>query len=176
MHNIRLADPDHEITRAIKAITDKRTRMTDEDRAAKLKLEFLGGLYDEGGIHYPSANVRRCFVEAAKIRRQGTTVERALQIVNVRSELLYTGPRTLAELYADPQFQYLTLVNVNGSRVQRMRPIFPEWQVVSTWELFTDVMSREQMDLVIITAGTAQGLGDNRRNGYGRFTTEVIEL
>src|SRR5262245_10316542 len=78
LHNVQLADPDNRWARQIAQITKKKTK-TEDDRKAIADLEWEGSLYvHEGVISMPTANVLRSFVEAAKIGKQGKTINRAL--------------------------------------------------------------------------------------------------
>jgi hypothetical protein len=176
MHNVRLARPDDPFTQAIAAITSKRSKMTDDDRREVARLEFAGSLYiDEDGPFVPAANVRRCFVRGATIRRLGTAVERALIPMAVQSPLEFDGPTDVDRLWKDPQFQYVTMVRVQAARTVRTRPQFPRWALTCEWELVTSALDLRDAQDVCSTAGLVEGIGDNRRNGYGRFTVEVSE-
>ena len=53
--------------------------MSDDDRLEVARLEFHGGLYmGRGGPVIPSPNILRTIANAAKIRRLGKDVERAM--------------------------------------------------------------------------------------------------
>jgi hypothetical protein len=174
-HNIQLNDPDNRFTREIAALTSKRKK-TDDDRQAIARLEFLGGLYvGRAGIHVPAANVRRCFAEAAKARRLGTAVNRAVIPTGLEVPLRYDGPTDPAELWQDPKYRYTTSVGIGRKRVVRTRPMFPDWEVQAEWELVTDALDLDDFKAVVAAAGIMEGLGDNRVNGYGRFTAVVKE-
>ncbi|MBK8123994.1 MAG: hypothetical protein IPK54_10670 [Dokdonella sp.] len=71
MHNPRMVDPEYDLNRQIKAITGKRKK-TDEDLREIERLEWYGGLYEENGVVVqPTSKVRKCLIEAAKIRKPG---------------------------------------------------------------------------------------------------------
>ncbi|MCJ7642387.1 MAG: hypothetical protein MUO29_10895, partial [Desulfobacterales bacterium] len=81
-HNPRMVDPNYEINRQIKALTAKRKK-TDEDLRQIGELEWVGGLYTEviDGkmvVTQPTSKLRKCFVNAAKITKQGKSLERAI--------------------------------------------------------------------------------------------------
>src|SRR6266498_4564168 len=95
MHNIRLNDRDDEFTRQIAAIAAKRKK-TDEDYKDLARLEWFGGLYVEDGVPVvPTRNVRRCLIEAGKITRQGTQVQRGVIPLALNVQLDYDGPNDL---------------------------------------------------------------------------------
>lgn len=176
MHNIRLARWDDEFTKAIGVITSKKSKQTDDDRHEVQRLEFAGSLYvDDQGPYLPAANVRKCLVGAARIRRLGRNVERALIPMRLQSYLDYDGPRGVSELWADPTYRYSAIVGVNRAKVGRMRPQFPSWSVTMDWELLTDMFNYEDLVAVVNAAGLIEGIGDNRVNGFGRFTAVVTQ-
>jgi hypothetical protein len=177
MHNTRLADPDDEFARAIKEITDKR-KMTDDDRRAKERLEWFGGLYpsDGKGLVIPAANIRKCLIEAGTIFRLGKQVGRAVVFAEVDAPLVYAGSTDLDELYADPAHRFRVSVKVGTSRVPRMRPRFPAWAVTTAALLLTDVLNLSDLERITRLAGLSIGLGDGRNIGFGRFEGAVEQI
>jgi hypothetical protein len=177
MHNVQLANPVNDFTRAIKKITDKKKGMTDEDREQKLKYEFLGSLYDDPqtGIHIPGENIAACLVAAAKMTRMGTLLKQALFVDSNVNPLEYDGPDTPEGLWADKNFRYDTMVRVGASRILRCRPRFNEWRVGATGSLDERVLSVDDFRSIVETAGKRIGLGDYRPR-YGRFKGEVEEV
>ena len=177
MHNVALADPTNSVTKAIAAITDKGSRMSDDDRLEVARLEFHGGLYlGRGGPVIPSPNILRTIANAAKIRRLGKDVERAMIPTALEFPLVYKGPRDAAGLWENEAFRYGAPVRIGRGVVSRMRPRFPDWQVVSEWELMTEILNLRDFSAIVEVAGIIEGMGDNRRNGYGRFTADIVEL
>lgn len=175
LHNVQLADPDNRWTKQIAQVTRKRTK-TEEDRKQISDLEWEGSLYiHDGVISIPCANVLRSFVETAKIRKQGKTITRALTPTELSVPLVYTGPQDLKELRRKPEFRDMAMVRVGTQRVLRTRPIFRTWGLLLEWELLTEVLDFSEFEGIVIQAGRVEGLGDNRLNGYGRFSAEVVE-
>src|SRR5262249_29121318 len=159
----------------IAQITKKRTK-TEDDRKAIADLEWEGGLYiHDGIISMPSANVLRSFVETAKIGKQGKTINRALTPTELSVPLVYSGPRSLEELKSKPECRDQAMVRVGTQRILRTRPIFRTWALLVEWELLTEVLDLSDFESIVIQAGRVEGLGDNRKNGYGRFSAEVAE-
>jgi hypothetical protein len=176
LHNVQLADPDNRWARQISQITKKRTK-TEEDRKAIADLEWEGGLYiDNGVISMPAANVLRSFVECAKIGKQGKNLNRALTPTEIAVPLVYSGPQSLEELKRKPEFRDQAMVRVGTQRILRTRPIFRSWALLLEWELLTEVLDLSDFESIVIQAGRVEGLGDNRKNGYGRFSAEVSEV
>ncbi len=177
MHNIRLANPDDEIAKQISAISSKRKK-TEEDRKEIARLEFMGSLYiDSGMIVIPTSNIRKCFVEGAKVTKNGRNVQRALQPVALSTKLVYDGPQTVEGVVNDHSFYDQTLVNVGRNRVVRTRPRFmPPWGLRCEWELVTSLLDLSTLQSIVQQAGVIEGLGDNRTNGYGRFEATTKEV
>jgi hypothetical protein len=177
MHNVNLADPNNPVVKEIAAITDKGSKMTDAERLEVSRLEFIGGLYlGKGGPVMPTRNILRCVANAAKIRRLGKDVERALIPTTMEVALRYKGPRDPTGLWDAVEYRYMAAVRVNRGLVMRMRPAFPEWQVTSEWEVLTEILDYRDLKSITETAGLIEGLGDNRRNGYGRFQSQAVEV
>lgn len=175
-HNIQLANPDNHWASQISAVTSKRKK-TEDDRKEISRLEFQGSLYvDDGIVVVPTANVRKCFQETAKLTKQGKSIVRAVNTDGLHVPLVYTGPETVAELVEDQTFYDVTLVGVGTKRVLRTRPIFRAWMVSVVWELITDALDFDDFERIVKLAGRIEGLGDNRTGGYGRFETEIKAL
>lgn len=173
-HNIQLADPDNEWTKQIATYTAKRKK-TEDDRRAIERLEWFGGLYVEDGRPVmPTGNIRKCIVQAGKISKQGTQVVRALNFSDMNVPIAHDGPDNLEALFADKSFHNRAAVGISGKRTMRVRPQFARWALVATAFLLEDVMDLDDLQRVAERAGKAEGLGDNRVNGYGRFTVKVI--
>lgn len=176
MHDIRLADPDNEWAKAIGQITSKRKK-TEEDRREIERLEWFGGLVVAPGIiegpAYKTEAVRKCLINAGKITKQGTQLGRALTLVEQFVPLVYDGPRNVEKLYDLPAFRHRACVGVGTSRVMRMRPQFFPWSLSSKMFFLENVMDIGDLERIVELAGNAEGLGDNRINGYGRFIGKV---
>lgn len=174
-HNPQLADPENDVVREIKTLTDKRKK-TDEDRRAVGRLEWFGSLYLENGSGpvIPTANIRKCLVEAGKTRKLGKQIGRAVSFVDFTTPILYDGPRDPMKLYERVEFRHrATVVNSGRGRVVRVRPKFSQWQIKTDAELLEDMLNPSELSDVVSLAGLIEGLGDNRINGFGRFTARV---
>ena len=177
MHNPRMVDPEFELNREIKALTSKRKK-TDEDLRTIEKLEWFGGLYEEGGtVVQPTSKPRKCFVEAARMRKLGKAVERAVSFGAVNVPLVYDGPRDIRELAKDARYHSRLSVGIGTKRVMRVRPQFFPWALELTGLFVEDAgLNWDELGDIIETAGLTVGIGDNRINGYGRFTGAVEEI
>lgn len=173
-HNIALADPDNDFVKQIATYTAKRKK-TEDDRREIERLEWFGGLYVEDGRPViPTGNIRKAFVQAGKISKQGTMVTRALNFTSLYAAIAHGGPDDLEAMYADKAYSNRAAVGISGKRTMRVRPQFTKWVVVADAILLEDVMDPGDLTRVAERAGQAEGLGDNRTNGYGRFSVQVI--
>lgn len=173
-HSIALADPDNPIVAEIKTYTDKRKK-TEDDRRAIERLEWFGGLYVEDGRPvFPTGNIRKAFIQAGKISKQGTAVSRALNFTTLSVPIAHGGPDDLEDLYADKAYVNRSAVGISGKRTMRVRPQFTKWALAADAILLEDVMDLDDFVRIAERAGLAEGLGDNRGNGYGRFSVTVV--
>lgn len=176
MHNPQMVDPEFDINRQLKMLTSKRKR-TDEDISAIKRLEWYGGLYtDQDGkiVTQPTAKPRKCFIETARINKMGKTVERALSFHDINVPLAYDGPDSIHQLWESGRFHSYLSVGVNGKRVMRMRPSFFPWALSLQGLLIEDAgLNFEDLERIVSLAGESTGIGDNRVNGYGRFSGKV---
>jgi hypothetical protein len=173
-HNPRMVDPNFELNRQIKAITNKRKK-TDEDNAAIERLEWYGGLYEDAGVVVqPTSKVRKCIINSARVKKLGKTIERALSFSSMHVPLVYDGPRNIDELFADSRFHSRLSVGVGGKRIMRVRPQFYPWGLTVSGLFVDDAgINFDEFLEIVGMAGIIEGIGDNRVNGYGRFTAEV---
>lgn len=177
MHNPRMVDPQFELNRQIKALTDKRKK-TDEDLKEIARLEWYGGLYEENGvIVQPTSKVRKCLIETARTRKLGKSMEKAISFNSLNVPLDYDGPKSIAEIFLKDEFHSRLSVGVNGRRVMRVRPEFKLWGMTLSGLFIPDVGIRfDELQELIETAGLTVGIGDNRVNGYGRFSATVKQV
>lgn len=176
MHNPRLADPAFSITKEIKATTAKRKK-TDEDHSQIAKLEWYGGMYERDGVVVqPVSKLRKCLINAAKIMKLGKGIERTLNFDSVEVPLEYDGPKEIDKLYKSGKYTDRSSVVVSGRRVMRTRPKFFPWALSVSGVFIVDAgVNVDDLQRIIALAGTVEGIGDNRVNGYGRFTATLVE-
>jgi hypothetical protein len=176
-HSDRLADPLDEATKEMKKVSSKRVK-TEADHALMSWLEFKASLYfgADGQIVVPASNLVKALVEGARVTKSGPKVERGVTVQGIEFPLDYEGPTTPEGLYADASFVDRRSVKVGQSKVMRTRPLFSEWGV--TFEVLTDdaICGKDDVIDIATNAGNLIGLMDNRKNGYGRFTAEVVPL
>ena len=179
MHNPQMVDPEFEINRQIKALTTKRKK-TDEDLRQIERLEWYGGLYvsnggQPAGVVQPTAKLRKCLINTARISKQGKMIERALSFAELYVPLVYDGPKDIDELYTDKRFRSRLSVGVGNKRIMRVRPQFNPWAMSVNGLFIEDAgLNINEFKAIVDLAGLVEGIGDNRVNGYGRFVGEVV--
>lgn len=174
MHSARLADPMDDATKALAAVTGKRKK-TDDDHVEVARLEHLGSLYisQEFGPFVPGQNLEAALFRGAARTKQGTALKSALLVPMNVNPLLYRGPRTAEELWADKTYVHRSSVKVGTSRVIRTRPVFPTWSVAFEGELDLEVVDKGSLQTIADTTGRLVGLGDWRPR-FGRFTVTSL--
>lgn len=180
MHNDQLADPLNEYTKQIAAFTGKKKNQTSDDRAQVAKLEWFGGIYLDSvtkQVVVPARNIIKCLRDGAAVTRQGKTVARALSPTALSFPLVYPDSNLpLGQLCERPEYSFRTLVKVGLSRISRVRPQFPQWQLISQFALLEDIMDLSTVDHIVSNSGLTTGIGDARILGYGRFSSSVTEV
>jgi hypothetical protein len=187
-HNPRMVDPEYEINVRIKELTKKRNK-TAADLAEIRKLEWYGGNYEaeingRWVVSQPTSKVRKSIQGAAKISKQGKSVERALVMTALNVPLIYEGCEAakdfaaeLDRLQSDKAFNSYLSVGVNGKRVMRIRPEFKQWALIVPALYIDDAgLNFAELANLFTLAGRAERIGDNRVNGYGAFVGTVREI
>lgn len=174
MHNPRMVDPECPFNREMAPLTAKRKK-TDEDLQKIAALEWHGGLYTDDGdpprVVQPTSKLRKCLIEAGAPTKQGKALGRAITFLDVYVPLQYDGPEDIHALHDDPRFHSRLSVGVGQKRVMRTRPQFFPWALTQRGLFIPDAgVNVDEMDRLLRLAGAGIGIGDNRANGYGRFT------
>lgn len=176
MHNIRLADDQDPYTKAVKELTAKRSRKTEDDKLEIDRLSFAGALYwsDEVGPYLPAENIFRCLMEAGALTRSGKKIERGVIFPETQAALEYDGPRDIDSLWGNGQSAFVDrrMVAVQRQRIPRVRPIFRGWSCGIDVEIDTAVIDLEEFEGIAEKAGRMIGVGDFRRF-YGKFVGKV---
>jgi hypothetical protein len=168
MHNERLCNPLHPITKELKKLTKLKTK-TEKTMIDIRWLEWRGGLYEhQGRPVLPSDNVLAALVEGARKSKKGKDVSAGVVAAEPHFLLKYKGPKTIDELDGNEDFCDYRSVVVSRRRTMRARPLFAEWS--ADIELFYDAEIIQLSDIIraFEVAGERIGIGD-RRPRNGRF-------
>ena len=177
MHRAQLlADPISEVSRAMKKISAKGTRKTDEDHEEMARLEWLGGLYwgEEQGYHIPGDNVRKALIEAGRLRKQGKAIERYVEVSDAK--LIFAGADLApAELYGSANRAYISResAQVGGRRVMRTRPIFRRWEADVEITFLPGQIDEETVRDLLDSAGRYIGVCERSFRRWGRFSVKT---
>lgn len=175
MHSDRLADPLDPDAKELKALTSKRKK-TDEDHELIKHKDWKGALYyrKDIGPYMPGINIKACLVNAAKLNKLGQAVKRGVVINEMECALNYKGPRDIEDLYQD-DFVDTRSVVVGTSRLMRTRPIFQEWALEFSLIFSDEILSLDDVLMIVDRAGKFIGLGDYRPDKGGPFGTFEVK-
>ena len=178
MNSDRYANPLDPLTKEHKQLTDKKKK-TDEDHLAIAKSQWRGALYwhNSTGPYLPTANVRSCLVEAARLTKMGKQLERGTMLLADKSPLLYKGPRLPADMWDSREYYDCRSVVVSGRRVMRYRPRFLTWGLEIAIQFDPGLINKAELAKIAETAGNLIGIGDfrpNRGGTFGRFDVEMV--
>jgi len=174
-HNGQLVDPLNEFVAAIKKLTAKGKKRTDEDIAEIARFEFMGGLYigDDGGPCVPGECIESMLTQAARKTKQGKDATAGI-LSDGNWPIIYDGPREPEKLWANTGFRKVCAVRVGQSKVIRCRPMFRRWELAFQVGYMPDVLNGESLKDWLVTAGRLVGLGDWRPK-HGRFELVSFE-
>ncbi len=184
MHNGGMSNPLNPIVRAIKSTTKKRLK-TDEDLELLAKLEWLGGLYTTQPMNFniqgynvtdvsaghpciPDSVLESSIIAGAKKFKLGVQAKSGIRISG-NSTLI--GVKTVADLFADPNYMDVRSVKVGQNRVMRCRPIFSDWAIKFTVEYLPEALDEAQVREIVEMTGKMVGLCDYRPK-YGQFVVD----
>jgi hypothetical protein len=186
MHSDKLCNPLDPLTKQMKEITKIRKKQ-DEHYLAMAKLEWTAAIYydDETGIYIPSKCLLGCFKSAARKFKQGKNTK-AVTIDCVAGTPLIgyekINPETLwgkTNKKGEQEHVFANTVVVNKSRIVRTLPIFHKWEAKFNLYLNLEILSEEELQTIIQTAGFEYGLCELRpekaSGTYGRFSLESFK-
>lgn len=172
MHNERLADPTSKYAKGMKALTGKRKK-TDEDHFEIKRAEWWGGLYtnaDETEVVVPVDWILAMTLAGAKKSKDGTKVKSGVFECIPDFPLDFMGKRDIKKLFDAPEGIFIDYrgVGVNGKRIMRCRPRFPNWKLKIALDYDETVLDERELLQFIRCAGQLIGIGDYRPR-FGRF-------
>lgn len=182
-HNVRLSNPMDPHAKALsEAVSAYKKDKTDVSFNNQAHIEWTGGLYhnERIGVYVPSSWIMGSFARGGVIYgKKGTAVKQALIISDMEIQLLHNGPKTLDELWADDRFHDIRAAGVGRNKVQRCRPAFPVWGLVTEAYLDDSVLDLKVLQVIAEKAGSLAGIGDYRpeKSGtFGRYTAKISKL
>lgn len=184
MHDNKMADPLNDYAKTVKPISSKRNK-TDKDHEIIGRIEWEAGLYLHNGIvQLPLRVLNACFLKGAKRTRLGPKYSASVFMTQDYYPLEYKGIKIKTngnKAIPDPALDkfykhhsYRAMVNVRGSAVPRVRPIFEDWRVEQVTLMYNEEdINREALLGLLQDAGAYIGIG-NLRPAWGRFEVEEI--
>lgn len=182
MHNERLADPLHPITKKLSSLHKiKGSAKSEAHIAEEMRVEWEGGLYfdNDAGPVLPAWNILAAIRQGGRLSRAGKDIDRAVQITDLEAvPLRYDGPRDLDGMWKAGFYHRCGVSNGPGRKVQRTRPMFTRWSVTFTLSYDETKIDAEKIIKAMTDAGLYVGIGDFRPGApkggrYGRFTVEA---
>ena len=167
-HNIQLADPMNQWTKALKEISSKRKK-TETDFAEMSRIEWYGGLYvnSDKRIILPSEVLFGSICGGAKKSKLGKQFLSGFDVVS-DSILEYDGDKNIDKLWKSGKSTDIRAVSIQRARIMRTRPIFFNWSVTIKCHFMEDILNKSQVVKAIEDAGMYVGVGDYRPR-YGRY-------
>lgn len=186
MHNVRLANPlDKYAKRMAAANTAKKVKGADKEEALgeMARIEWEGGLYhtetdgeaDGIGAYLPAGNLYKAIIEAARLTKEGKSVEQGLSMVGTRFAVEYEGPRDIRGMWEADRFCDIRMVVVGRSKVPRARPIFHSWRARFAVWVDPEMCTPDRVPAFVRSAGLYKGVGEARTGAMGMGRFEVIE-
>jgi hypothetical protein len=173
-HNGQTADPLNKHSKQMKQISNKRNK-TDADYEQMAKIEFAAGLYmaPDGPI-IPADVIDAMLIMAAKKSKEGPIAKSGVFCAR-HASLVYDGPRTTDELWADERFRFVKRVKVGQASVMRTRPKFDVWEAIVEVNYEPEIVNPSRIDDWLTIAGLQVGLCDWRPR-FGRFGAERVSV
>ena len=197
INNIEMADSEgYEYARLAKEITSKPAKSRTPEMSEQLHaLEWRGSFYESDSIVFPGRNFIRAITDAARGFKQGASIDRgAVAVTEVEIPVLHDGPALSYDkatglsygtvdykaMYQNKRYRFRSVVNKNPASgkkamVPTMRPILPVWAMSVTVVVFTEILGWDKFVQIIEAAG-AQGIGNGRKLGFGKFDVVVQQL
>jgi len=169
-----LADPLNPATIAHKEISSKRKK-TDADHLALAESEWRSSFYfdDDGKVTIPTAILKACLVNGAKLNKLGSTVKRAVLPTGSFCEFQSDADGNLAKMWESRKYVDARTVKVGTSKIVRYRPKFSKWSATASFIYDEEQISLSEIKQCFENAGNFVGVGDFRPT-FGLFTCEFI--
>jgi hypothetical protein len=175
LHNPRTANPLDPFSKALKAISSKRSK-TDSDHRELMRLQWYAALYQskEGQIILPGMMIEACLVNGAKKNRLGTAAKAGM-FVDENPQLIFDGCALSAdELWERGDNELTVPCNVQKSKIMRTRFIAHEWSTEFTLTYDDGLFNKAQVIDIVEIAGLQIAIGTWRPR-HGRFTVEALK-
>lgn len=197
LHNNRTADPTDCYSVWAKSITTKKNKSIADHELLK-RGEFEGALYMDpfpevpgrSEVVIPARAIRKSLIEGAKKLRLGKILESgAISILEQNIPLVYEPAEDVGKIIAPyvsskfnsdnlplaeydrfyPFYSFSCPEKVGNVTVIRTRPIFEFWSLHVEIVFDPSMISLKQIEQITHYAGKWCGLGDKRKDGFGKY-------
>ena len=174
MHSGQTADPLNHYSKALKAISSKRSK-TDADFEEMSKIEWFAALYlnKEKQIILPDFVLEAAFINGAKKSKLGKQAQAGL-FIEGHSILDFDGKELSPdELFERGENLHRKAVKVQQNKVMRTRFIAEQWGAEIAITYNDTLLNKAAVLRAIEDCGEQVGLCDWRPK-YGRFLVEEV--
>ena len=168
LHNVQLADPLNEYSKALSKISGKRSK-TEADHLEMAKIEFHGSLYTMNNkVIIPTEMIEASIIDGAKKFRKGSQFKAGFFIKD-HAELDFGQKLKADQLWKHREkYSIRAGVRVKTSRLFRTRPKFDTWSISFEIHYDPSLIDESELKEAIAKAGTQVGIGDWRPK-HGRY-------
>ena len=181
-NNPQTVDPFNKFSKAMKAITKKRTGKTEDDLVELGNVETESKLYfdEKLGVYVPTRWLTEaiCTGAFAVIKIGKDKMRGGIFAVEDKAKLNYAGSgkvKTILDVVRDPQFRHRALLPQGQVRVPKDFPIFKDWSFETQIEFDDTVVDFAGLKAVVERTAKYVGFGDFRPT-FGRATAEVTNV
>jgi len=178
-NNPQTVDPFNSFSKAMKAITSKKSNKTEDDLIALGNIETESKLYfdEEVGVYVPTRWLTEaiCTGAFAVIKTGKDKMRGGIFATEEKAKLQYkdmSKVKTITDVVMNPTFRHRALLPQMGKRIPKDFPIFKDWSFETGIEFDDTVVDFAGLKRVVERTATYVGFGDFRPT-FGRAVAEV---
>ncbi len=178
-NNPQTVDPFNKFTKAIKAITKKKTGKTEDDLIELGNIETESKLYfdEKLGVYIPTRWMTEaiCTGAFAVIKIGKDKMRGGIFATDEKAKLTYKDMgkvKTITDVVMNPTFRHRALLPQGQVRVPKDFPIFKDWSFETVIEFDDTVVDMSGLKQVVERTAKYVGFGDFRPT-FGRAIAEV---
>lgn len=181
-NNPQTVDPFNRFSKAMKAITKKKTGKTEDDLIELGHIETESKIYfDETiGVYVPTRWLTEaiCTGAFAVIKTGKDKMRGGIFAVDEKAKLIYkemSKVKTITDVVMNPVFRHRALLPQGQVRIPKDFPIFKDWSFETGIEFDDSVVDFHGLKQVVERTAKYVGFGDFRPT-FGRATAEVTNV
>lgn len=179
MNNPQTVDPFNKFSKAMKAITKKRTGKTEDDLLELGDIETESKIYfdEKMGVYVPTRWLTEaiCTGAFAVIKTGKDKMRGGIFAADEKAKLTYkdmSKVKTITDVVKNPVFRHRALLPQGQVRIPKDFPIFKEWSFETLIEFDDTVVDFAGLKSVVQRTAKYVGFGDFRPT-FGRAEAEV---